>query len=340
MWNLVVGILGVGLTFWWLYFLGTHASRLFGEQVHWFDGSPTMAQRFRVAVVSSALTFLGCFAVAMAVFFAVPSEQTTRSVTVVPGSPAEQAGLQTGDAITAINSQAVDSFEEIQERIFANRGPLLLELRRHDETLRIEATPLENRLGIQSIMEESPRTPSQAFESASALFSDTFSNLVVPLRGSVQVMGPVGIVRGLSKEARGERFYLHVILILLSATWLVVPLLHMFDLATLALHRQRMSVAPHSRDSFNLLVLGAVILFLTIGGVILDLRLGAQRLQPIFGLVTKTCGFALTLASFTALRRHLSLRRAGALAFVGMFVGPILWIATFVWVRRQSRSTI
>jgi regulator of sigma E protease len=61
---------------------------------------------------------------------------------VVPGYPAEAAGFQPGDEITAVNGQGVERFEELQ-RIVALRPEeeLLLTVLRDGETIELRATP-------------------------------------------------------------------------------------------------------------------------------------------------------------------------------------------------------
>ncbi|NTV14087.1 MAG: RIP metalloprotease RseP [Desulfobulbaceae bacterium] len=61
---------------------------------------------------------------------------------VTAGSPAERAGLKTGDIIVAINGQKTATWEEVAELISTSKGePVILEIRRGSEQLTITGAP-------------------------------------------------------------------------------------------------------------------------------------------------------------------------------------------------------
>lgn len=61
---------------------------------------------------------------------------------IIPGKPAQKAGLQRGDLILEINSEPVRSWHEMTEKIYANAGvPLALLLERETERLQFEVIP-------------------------------------------------------------------------------------------------------------------------------------------------------------------------------------------------------
>ncbi|HEU0113933.1 MAG TPA: trypsin-like peptidase domain-containing protein [Thermomicrobiales bacterium] len=53
--------------------------------------------------------------------YGLPAPYGVYVMNVVPGSPADQAGLEAGDLITAINGQAVDARHSFSERLFAHQ---------------------------------------------------------------------------------------------------------------------------------------------------------------------------------------------------------------------------
>lgn len=66
------------------------------------------------------------------------------------GSPAEAAGLQSGDKIVAVNGDEISSWQELVEKIQNADGPLELTVLRGDERFQTEVTPSqENIIGIQ-----------------------------------------------------------------------------------------------------------------------------------------------------------------------------------------------
>ncbi|MBN2731124.1 MAG: RIP metalloprotease RseP, partial [Balneolaceae bacterium] len=66
------------------------------------------------------------------------------------GSPAEAAGLQSGDKIVAVNGDQISSWQELVEKIQNANGPLELTVLRGDERFQTEVTPnQENIIGIQ-----------------------------------------------------------------------------------------------------------------------------------------------------------------------------------------------
>ena len=66
---------------------------------------------------------------------------------VIPGDPAEQAGLKAGDVVVALEGQPVMSWDELAERIHQRAGqPTRLEAKRGTETLTITVTPKKGKV--------------------------------------------------------------------------------------------------------------------------------------------------------------------------------------------------
>jgi regulator of sigma E protease len=63
-----------------------------------------------------------------------------------PGMPAQQAGLRTGDRITAVSDVPVADWDELAKTIHANPGrPVRLSVERDGQTLKVEVTPRPTR---------------------------------------------------------------------------------------------------------------------------------------------------------------------------------------------------
>jgi regulator of sigma E protease len=63
---------------------------------------------------------------------------------VVEGSPAEQAGLQPGDVVVAVDGEPVQRWEELSRQVRERGGqPLALTIKRADQQLNIQLTPVQ-----------------------------------------------------------------------------------------------------------------------------------------------------------------------------------------------------
>ncbi len=60
---------------------------------------------------------------------------------VLEGSPAEEAGLQGGDTVVAVNDEPVGYWEQLVSKIQASDGPLLFEVERNGERFTTEVVP-------------------------------------------------------------------------------------------------------------------------------------------------------------------------------------------------------
>ena len=66
---------------------------------------------------------------------------------VIPGDPAEQAGLKAGDVVVALEGQPVMSWDELAEKIHQRAGqPTRLEVKRGTEALTITVTPKKGKV--------------------------------------------------------------------------------------------------------------------------------------------------------------------------------------------------
>jgi regulator of sigma E protease len=139
---------------------------------------------------------------------------------VTPGSPAEAAGIRTGDRVVAINGTVIEDYAQLPEIISIRGGEdLAIELDRHGRHLTVHAVPrLQQRLNELGEMESSyligirsmsglapvrrPYTPMGAFVAATAQTADIIQTSLVgvvkliqghaspdQMRGTVGIMG-------------------------------------------------------------------------------------------------------------------------------------------------------
>ena len=88
---------------------------------------------------------LGFLAFTAAFRFAAPDLERVQITTLLPGSPAVEAGLLPGDIVTAVDGEPVTSFESMQQAIAARLGiPVALSLQRDGETVVLQVTPREH----------------------------------------------------------------------------------------------------------------------------------------------------------------------------------------------------
>jgi len=140
---------------------------------------------------------------------------------VLPGSPAEKAGLRAGDAIEAVDGHAFHLVNTLRAYMQAGNGkPVTLTVMRDGATIQIVATPQYEgayMLGFDSKpipIVNKPLSMSAAF-SESVNFFESNSQLVVEVlqrlfthRLSVtQLMGPVGIARAAGEAAEMKGWF-------------------------------------------------------------------------------------------------------------------------------------
>jgi regulator of sigma E protease len=135
---------------------------------------------------------------------------------VTAGSPAEEAGLRSGDVIVAVDGKRMTFQQELREAIAENAGrPLTIELLRDGQALTVSATPRaegdrgvlgfyisdEARLIEPGLLEAFGLSFWQNVEWA-GLIVQTVANLVTGETSARQIMGPVGIAQLSGETAR------------------------------------------------------------------------------------------------------------------------------------------
>jgi regulator of sigma E protease len=183
--------------------------RLFANQAAW--------RRFLVILAGPAMNYLAAIAVAWALLATVGLRAPDPSPIVgelVPGMPAETAGLRPGDRIAAVAGKPVASWAELVAELQRHpREEIVIDVLRaaeRQELLAVRITPKDDggvgRVGVQQHTVMVRRGAGQALLEA---FLRTNTNAALQLRafGSIfskgpRVEGPAGIVRALVQGAR------------------------------------------------------------------------------------------------------------------------------------------
>jgi regulator of sigma E protease len=198
---------------------------------------------------------------------------------VVPGSPAEAAGLRPDDAILSIDGHDVAAFEDIPRLLAGDARTLSFRLYRDGGVSELPVTPRDGRVGIERKTVLKKFGPRGAFAEAcrfswnmTTLTFETLGRLVKGQISPKTMMGPLGIAEASGNAARGGAASLFFLVAIIS---LQVGILNLFPLAPLDGGHMAILVGESvlRRDlSLNvkawIMNTGAAVLFLLIGLVI------------------------------------------------------------------------
>nr|WP_281354724.1 RIP metalloprotease RseP [Roseospira navarrensis] len=201
-------------------------------------------QRIAIVFAGPAANLIFAIMVFSAVYLTVGQMVTPPVVSeVMPDSAAEQAGLQSGDRIVAIDGREISRFEEIQHLVpLANGATMTLTVRRDGETLGLEVTPTiqeitdsfgETRkqavLGITASTSEDDLIRLGPLDSVGAAFSQAYGlteatvisigQMISGERGTEDLGGPIRIA-----EMSGQVAELGVVSLILFTAFLSVNL--------------------------------------------------------------------------------------------------------------------
>jgi regulator of sigma E protease len=174
-------------------------------------------RRFLVILAGPAMNYLAAILVAwflLATLGLHAPDPSSRLGVIVPGSPAERAGLQPGDRVVVVAERPVDSFAALVEEVQRHPGEEIpVEVARGDdrgERLTLRLTPRdEGGVGKIGVGQARVLVREGAGEALLDAIDRTNANAALQLRafGSVfsqrqRVEGPVGIARELVRGAR------------------------------------------------------------------------------------------------------------------------------------------
>ena len=186
----------------------------------------TVLQRMVVVFAGSFMNFLLAVVLFIMLYSVIGMSVPVHSNVVgqvIAGHPAEQAGLQAGDQVTAINGKTISDWPGLTQIVQQNPGnSLAITVQRDDNILQIEVVPMENPqtgLGMLGIMSAEPiyfYTITYPFWEGVVLgvgesitwLSRILDSLIVLVTGQGSVddlAGPVGIVQ-MTGEASQQGF--------------------------------------------------------------------------------------------------------------------------------------
>ncbi len=171
----------------------------------------------RAAVVAAALAASD---LALSILFTIArllvgTPVFTNEIAVLPGKPAEAAGLVTGDRVTAVAGKRTALFAEIAAEIKAHAGePIEIIADRGGQDLRFtvtpEGSPGQGKIGISAGRPR--RDPAgvgaaigEGLAQPAGVIADMARGIVLLVKGSpAEMTGPVGIVAETSKAAESS----------------------------------------------------------------------------------------------------------------------------------------
>jgi regulator of sigma E protease len=118
----------------------TCAEGVRGEK--WEYLSRTVGERIKIILAGPLLNYILAFLIFSFVFMAGNPTLTTRVGKVMPGYPAETAGLKAGDKIVNINGKNVVYWEDVTDIVYAAKGQeMALIINRDGIDMRVSVTP-------------------------------------------------------------------------------------------------------------------------------------------------------------------------------------------------------
>jgi len=246
-------------------------------------------QRMAVVVAGPAMNLALSLVLLMTIALTVGVGATNRIGYLVPGWPAEQAGLQRGDAIVAIDGRSIQSGDDVIETIHARpdqdlvltverngrRFEVMVRSRR-DQTRNIGLIgfkPEAIRVGVGRALTWSIRTE---VETVKVIFSALGGLLREGRKMLTQLAGPIGAVRFLGEAgAAGAEIFIYtaaVLSIMIGVfNLLPIPALDGGRLLFLAVEALRRRPVDARREAYIHLVGFALLMLLLIRLTVFDL---------------------------------------------------------------------
>ena len=168
-------------------------------------------------------------------------DRAVQIVSILKGSPAEEAGIEAGDTVGQVNGEVLAGYQEVQERIRASEGrPVRLSIIRGNQTVERVATPRvlpeTGKPGIGVGLVETGivsypwyLAPVKGVETTVFFAKEVFiafgnliRNLILERRVAIDISGPVGIAVLTGQVARLGFIYLLQFTALLSVNLAII----------------------------------------------------------------------------------------------------------------------
>ena len=199
-----------------------------------FNNQPAW-QRAIVLAAGSLMNLLTCVVLLIVIAFYAGSATTTLDK-IEPGSPAETAGLVSGDQIVQIDNKKVDDWNDIVQTIGSNKDtPADVTVERDGEQLTVTVTPEFNEEQQRSMIGITPVMKRSLLGSVAAGIKNT-GNMTVMMYDTLrqlftgdvsikELSGPVGIVYAVNETAKSGVIYVIYLAALLSLNLAIINLL-------------------------------------------------------------------------------------------------------------------
>jgi hypothetical protein len=184
--------------------------------------------------------YLLCALVAFAALRTTPRE-TTLTLDVLPGGPAAEAGVRSGDIARGIDGRRISRFDEFVDGVRKGGSTVALDLERDGKPTRVVVTKSpEGKVGVTSRLTTAPagRAAAQALALPAQYIAHMASTTAEKITGSneASLAGPVGIARSMARHDDGA---LRVLALLLSRDLPKVALVYILVLGLDGYARRR-----------------------------------------------------------------------------------------------------
>lgn len=204
------------------------------EEPRAFNNRPAW-QRACVLVAGSFMNLLTCVILLMIISFWIGTATTTLD-TVEKGSAAEKAGLLSGDTITMVDGETIDSWEEIIQAIgYSKNEKADITVDRNGKTvnteveLKYDEEAKRNLIGITSVRERhffgSITDGIKNTGKMTVMMVDILKQLFTGDVSVSELSGPVGIVYATNEAAKSGVIYVIYLAALLSLNLAIINML-------------------------------------------------------------------------------------------------------------------
>ena len=201
-------------------------------------GNHAAWRRFVVILAGPAMNWAAAVVLAFAMLLTLGFREADPRAAlgeIVAGSPAERAGLRSGDLVAAADGRPLGSWEELVAAVVASPGrPLALEVDRGGERLRLVVVPEDaggrGRVGVgpaSRLVHAGPAgAAAAALRMTNARAWETVAGLgqIFTGRQRAELRGPVGIAQEMARSARAGAAQF------LTMVWFISIVLAMFNL--------------------------------------------------------------------------------------------------------------
>lgn len=202
------------------------------EDARAFNNKPAWKKAI-IVVAGAAMNLILCM-VLMIVISLYTGTMTTTIDQVSPGSPAAEAGIQTGDRIRSIDGKAIESWTDIIEGITAAKEQVEIHVDRQGETVSLTSRLTTGEDGRQ-IIGIVPQREHNLFIAVGSGVSSTWNmtkmmgktigQLFTGKVSTKELTGPVGIVYTVNDTAKYGFMYLIYLTALISLNLAIVNML-------------------------------------------------------------------------------------------------------------------